>query len=640
MNCLREYKRLVFIWGVAFIIHLIFIITSNFNERIWLYLKLSDIFCGSIAVVLSLLTMFRKNFSFYKYLGVGFASIGILQYLKIFWGTNVYGDLQGDIFLYLNSCLINLEILIVIAAIFFMKNKFSNCKAFIGYLSITLITCVFIYFIKKYEINYGSIILNIVLILFLFFQLRKESNIGGIYLNIYLILSLIIRILIINMMIYKTYLYILPSYLKSIAYFVIYEGIAKNVYSLEISSMKNEIKDNKKEEGIILEELQKRLYIMDMLDVKKNNEETRYYNLIDDFNDGIILYGEKIRYANKSATFMLGIQDNKNFSEKNFFKKIQWVERNKRRAKIYVENNWIYIEIYTVKISDNVFMIYMKDITEIKIYEEKIREYESYLRYEDIQNEFFTNISHELRTPINIINVALELNKINIEKNQFDKVKENNKKIKKNCLRLIRTINNFIDANKFSEGYFKINKGVFNIVEVVENVVTNCINCIEENNMSIIFDSTHEETPLNIDRDAIERVILNLLSNSVKHRNKNRDDGQIKVDITKTNKKVEIIVSNNGQKINKIEEGYLFDEFTKINKSLTRENEGSGLGLYLSKKILSAHSGALRFYSKDKSNNIFIIELPIEEGLTVDYTNGYSINDLKEKVNIEFSDVI
>lgn len=640
MNYLREYKRIFFIGVIVFIIQLIFIIISNFNEKIWLYMKLTDIFCGSIAVVLSLLTIFRKNFSFYKYLGIGFISIGILEYSKIFLGTYVYRDIKADLFLYTTSCLVTLELLIVIAAMFFMKNKFSNFKAFMGYLSVMLITWGFIYFIRKFEIKYIVLILNIALVTFLFFLIRKEDNIEKKYINIYLIIIAAVRIITLGMLMFNNHAYILPNCLKTIAYFVIYEAIAKNIYSLEISSMKNEIKYNKKEEEIILEELQKRLYIMDMLNIKKNNEQTRYYNLIDDFNDGIILYGEKIRYANKSAAFMLGIEDNKNFSEKNFFKKIQWVDRNKRRAKIYVENDWIYVEIYTVKIEENIFMIYMKDITDIKIYEEKIREYESYLRYENIQNEFFANISHELRTPINIINVALELNKINIEKNEFDKVKESNKKIKKNCLRLIRTINNFIDANKFSEGYFKINKGVFNIVEVVENVVTSCINCIEENNMSIIFDSTHEEIPLNIDRDAIERVILNLLSNSVKHRNKNRDDGQIKVDITKTNKKVEIIVSNNGQKINKIEEGYLFDEFTKINKSLTRENEGSGLGLYLSRKLLSAHSGALRFHSKDKANNIFIIELPIEEGLTVEYTSGYSINDLKEKVNIEFSDVI
>ena len=70
MNWLREYKRIFFIGAIVFIIHLIFIIISNFNDRIWLYMKLTDIFCGSIAIALSLLTIFRKNFSFYKYLGV------------------------------------------------------------------------------------------------------------------------------------------------------------------------------------------------------------------------------------------------------------------------------------------------------------------------------------------------------------------------------------------------------------------------------------------------------------------------------------------------------------------------------------------------------------------------------------------
>ncbi len=70
-----------------------------------------------------------------------------------------------------------------------------------------------------------------------------------------------------------------------------------------------------------------------------------------------------------------------------------------------------------------------------------------------IKKEFFANISHELKTPINLISSVLQLNKIYLKENKIDLVDNNRKIIIQNCLRLIRTINNFIDSNKISEGY-------------------------------------------------------------------------------------------------------------------------------------------------------------------------------------------
>ena len=129
--------------------------------------------------------------------------------------------------------------------------------------------------------------------------------------------------------------------------------------------------------------------------------------------------------------------------------------------------------------------------------------------------------------------------------------------------------------------------------------------------------------------------MLNLLSNSVKY---GKRGGKVYIYIEEENDIVLIHVSNNGYVIYKNMQPYIYDKFTKINKSLNREREGSGLGLFLVKALLELQGGVIELKSNCKVGSEFIIKLPKSyEEENVEYK--YEMVAIKEKVDMEFSDI-
>jgi len=263
---------------------------------------------------------------------------------------------------------------------------------------------------------------------------------------------------------------------------------------------------------------------------------------------------------------------------------------------------------------------------------------EEYLQEDEIKKEFFSNISHELKTPINLIFSALQVNKIYFNENNLDGVNKNRKIIKQNCLRLIRTINNFIDANKISEGYLIPNLKIHNIVNIVEEVSMASNKYIKLINNTLTFDAQEEEIYVKCDKEMITRIMLNILSNSVKY---GKQGGKINVSVELyMDNKVAIKVKNDGLKIDKETIPYIFDKFTKLNKTFNRLKEGSGLGLFLTKALVELQEGTIRLTSNNRGNEFTII-MPMAEQLNEDKFNNedWETNLLEEKIDIEFSDI-
>ena len=297
-------------------------------------------------------------------------------------------------------------------------------------------------------------------------------------------------------------------------------------------------------------------------------------------------------------------------------------------------------EVYTLPFGDNYKIIIINDITK-KNNALRLNKYlKDKLEEENIKGEFFTNICHELRTPINVISSALQLNNLNIEDRNLNSIERNNLVIKQNCLRLIRTINNFIDANRISEGQIETNIMVLNIVEVVENILDASAEYINKKKINFVFDPDFEEIFIAIDSEFLERIILNLLSNSVKYGRKN---GNIYVKIYFEGKDLVIMIENDGIAISYDEQKYIFDKFTKSNKALNRTQEGSGLGLYISKSLMKMQGGDLKVEIYEGYGNKFKlyfydVDLFKETERTEHIVNNNYYN-LKEKAEIEFSDI-
>ncbi|MCT4606296.1 MAG: Cache 3/Cache 2 fusion domain-containing protein [Marinisporobacter sp.] len=265
------------------------------------------------------------------------------------------------------------------------------------------------------------------------------------------------------------------------------------------------------------------------------------------------------------------------------------------------------------------------------------------IEQDHIKTEFFSNISHELKTPINIILSTSQLFSL-YGKNGHKPIVANKFNnhihiINQNCYRLLRLVNNLIDLTKIDSGYMELHLKNNNIVEVVENITLSTVEYIESKERIIIFDTDTEEKFMAFDEEKLERIMLNIISNAVKFTN---PKDQIEVNIYDKNNKIEISVKDTGIGIpeDKIEK--IFERFKQVDPILSRSHEGSGIGLSLVKSLVTMHGGSISVKSKYGKGTEFIITLPVKfvpENDPPPPKDDFSKNINDEKIKVEFSDI-
>ena len=223
----------------------------------------------------------------------------------------------------------------------------------------------------------------------------------------------------------------------------------------------------------------------------------------------------------------------------------------------------------------------IEDITERKEMEEELRKAKEKAEEANvIKSEFIANMSHELRTPLNVILSAIQLFGLYIKKDLIsneEKIDNHLKHMKQNCLRLLRLVNNLIDTTKIDAGFYELHLNNYNIVSVVEGITLSVCDYAKQKNIELIFSSIQEERFILCDVDIVERIILNLLSNAIKF---TKPGGSIRVGIQNMSESVIITVTDTGIGISSDKIGIIFERFRQVNSSLTRENEGSGIGYH------------------------------------------------------------
>ena len=263
-------------------------------------------------------------------------------------------------------------------------------------------------------------------------------------------------------------------------------------------------------------------------------------------------------------------------------------------------------------------------------------------KYNTLKTQLFSTISHELKTPINIIYSSLQL----LEKLYKDSVvtfttesfPNYSKIMKQNCHRLIRVINNVIDMNKVEVGFLSLHLKNNNIIKVVEDITLSIVEYAGLKNINVIFDTEIEEKITAFDEEKIERIMLNLLSNSIKF---TENGGCIYVCVYDKKDHIFISVKDTGVGIPQHMLEKIFNTFTQVDTSLRRQAEGSGVGLSLVKSFVEMHEGEITARSQLGMGSEFIIKLPIKL-LDSELNSDNKTRDLNynvEKTNIEFSDI-
>ncbi|OON90821.1 MAG: hypothetical protein ATN32_03140 [Candidatus Epulonipiscium fishelsonii] len=268
---------------------------------------------------------------------------------------------------------------------------------------------------------------------------------------------------------------------------------------------------------------------------------------------------------------------------------------------------------------------------------EKDRQLMETREYDRIRSEFFANISHELRTPINIISSAVQLiDSLDLDKvTDINNITKFNGIIRQNCSRLLRLVNNLIDITKIEAGFYNLKMELYNIVNVVEEITLSLVNYIESKGLSITFDTYIEECYAYCDIDSLERIMLNLLANAVKF---TQHGGEIVVTIYKEDKEIVISVKDNGIGIPAEKRQVIFERFRQVDKTLDRKYEGSGIGLSLVKLLVELQNGTITVNSELNKGSDFQIMFPIMDS-DLNEENVYNLNLKPDRVNMEFSDI-
>lgn len=269
----------------------------------------------------------------------------------------------------------------------------------------------------------------------------------------------------------------------------------------------------------------------------------------------------------------------------------------------------------------------------------KADEFKEIQKKENLKMDFFATISHELRTPINLILSSLQLIDLKIdfmkelkwENREF--LEKNLKRLRQNSYRILKLVNNLIDSNRIDSGKFNYTPRNCDIISLVEDICMSTSDFIKNMGMNIVFDTDKEEKIIAVDIDSIERIILNLISNAIKF---SKENGLIEVYI-KCNDTVDIIIKDNGIGIEPNNLEKVFDRFEQV-KNNDKKN-GSGIGLSLVRSLVEMNNGIIKVKSKIGIGTEFIISLEDKilenDCLQTELKHDSRIDNMK----LEFSDI-
>ena len=284
--------------------------------------------------------------------------------------------------------------------------------------------------------------------------------------------------------------------------------------------------------------------------------------------------------------------------------------------------------LYSILILSVIYFTWKLQVKRIRIgheYEMSRFESEKLHEVDEMKSRFFANISHEFRTPHTLI---LGPVKQIIEITKEEKTRNELRVVHKNANRLLGLVDQLLDISKLESGNMKLQTIPQNIIPLLKALTLSFTSYAERKRIALTFNSVEDEILVYIDRDKIEKIITNVLSNAFKF---TPEGGKIEVAVTpkppfnsplptgqagftkggKEGCSVEISISDTGIGIPGDKIPKIFDRFYQVDGSHTREQEGTGIGLSLTKELVELHKGKIEVESEEGKGTTFIISIPL-----------------------------
>lgn len=632
---------------------------SKFN---FVYLDASaeivTVLFGFILILIILSTIKACDSKYFHFIAFILSIFGIIALFVDDYGEN---NLLYILFQYYECILLNLSVKYINKKANLI-NLFSENKILVSLF--LFITFIISYLSKNYDTKYsldilGSVSAVLIILGYIIFFYRiiktKADVLNGSKLNLFSLIFFKILSYLSFSLFNDTTSNLLGHLFENIVYYYILNLMIKEIVINPYNNLFNRFINKSKELEIANKKIDKISHKAD--NIEKLND--KFINLIP---DGIIIIRDKkIESVNNRLLNMFDINDEVEVENADFDKILDSSQLDIFTSRINSMDSRIlekpqeyeikwgeikkWVEVKSLIAHDErgeYIISAIRNIEDRKKVEEAEKLLELKSKEESLKNDFFANISHELRTPINVIYSALQVQNGYLKKdNCNENVLKYNLIIKQNCLRLMRLINNIIDITRIESSFFKPNYKIENIVYLVEEITMSIAVYVKSKNIKLIFDTEVEEAYVNCDSNLIERIMLNVLSNAVKY---GKEGGNIFVNIYEDGENnILISVKDDGMGIPSDMQENIFERFSKVDNSISRKIEGSGIGLSLVKQLVEIQQGNIVCESELNVGSEFKITFPTVEYSLEDVTdeeqlNYYSKNAI-ETAEIEFSDI-
>nr|WP_294898044.1 two-component regulator propeller domain-containing protein [uncultured Pedobacter sp.] len=241
----------------------------------------------------------------------------------------------------------------------------------------------------------------------------------------------------------------------------------------------------------------------------------------------------------------------------------------------------------------------------------------------EIKNKFFSNISHEFRTPLTLMIGPLE--SLSNYNNIDHSVKQTLIKVKNQSKRLLSLVNQLLDYNKAETNVLTLNAFVQDVSAMFYNIYESFIDEAERRGINYQFKSNQKEIHLNVDKDKLESICYNLLSNAFKF---TPNGGEIcfKINVITAESICEISVSDSGKGISEADKSKVFDRFYQVSQAEPGQYAGTGIGLAFVKDLVALHEGSIFIDNNQPRGTIFKVILPFSNAADL-----YTIEPTAEK---------
>lgn len=263
---------------------------------------------------------------------------------------------------------------------------------------------------------------------------------------------------------------------------------------------------------------------------------------------------------------------------------------------------------------------------EVALRTAKLREMNSKIIEADrLKSEFLANMSHELRTPLNAI---IGFSELLLDESQEDELKN-----KRDCLKdihqsgkhLLQLINDILDLSKIEAGKMELHPENFLFPDLMFSVQRTVSPLLAKKNQELKIDLPEDLPPLFADPNKMKQIMLNLISNAIKF---SHDHTVIRITAScqqeENGNTVDISVVDQGKGIREEDQRIIFDEFRQIDGSTTREDQGTGLGLALCRRLVEMHGGRIWVESQYGRGSNFTFRIPqsrmqLDEGIVTSH---------------------